>query len=95
MDTIYLKIDNTTDTNFEIALRCGQFLEMFYQKKENNNWSDALFFSYMYLKCPTFIDTIKSNDSFQSLIKVDLFETTGTFRLVLNNSVSSNSFEIK
>ncbi len=94
LDTIFFQIDNKTDTTFTIAMICNQHLEMFYQKKENGHWSDNLFFSYMFLKCPTFIDSIESGNRFNSSMTLELFESTGIFRLILDDSVFSNSFEI-
>lgn len=95
VDTIYFQVDNRTDTSYTIALRCGRHLEMAFQKKENGIWSDDLLFSYMYLKCPTFIDSIKSGASFKSSLTPELFESAGTFRLILNNTVISNTFQIR
>ncbi len=49
-DSIEVFIDNNMDSNFEIGLRCGEYLEMYYQKKDNNSWSNYLWFSWMSFK---------------------------------------------
>jgi hypothetical protein len=96
-DSITVIIENNTCCNFEIALRCGEYLEMYYQKRENNAWSDNIWFTWMTLKCLTFLDTIKSDNNFQFVIPADEIKISGTYRLILanNTSVISNSFEIK
>jgi hypothetical protein len=57
-DSIKVFIENHTQSNFYISLRCGGYLEMYYQKKEDSTWSKNLWFSWMSLKCVTVIDTI-------------------------------------
>ena len=56
-DTINLSLKNGPSFDLIVYLKCGRFLEMFYQKKVNQDWSDTLWFSYMSLKCLTFSDT--------------------------------------
>ena len=77
---------------------------MSYQKKENSHWSDNLLFGYMSLHCPTVLDTIQANSTFTHSIPAEIFESTGTFRLLVdfhipdknsNEKVLSNSFKIE
>jgi len=96
-DSIKVLIENKTYSNFEITLRCGSFLEMYYQKKENDSWSNYLWFSWMSLKCVSDIETIKGHNNFQFMIPSNEINASGTYRLVLANdtSIVSNSFEVK
>jgi len=96
-DSIKVLIENKTYFNFEIALRCGSYLEMYYQKKENDSWSNYLWFSWMSLKCITVIDTIKGHNNFEFIIPSNEINESGTYRLVLANdtSIVSKSFEVK
>ena len=104
LDTIYLSLDNKKDLGIIIALRCGVYLEMSYQRKENGHWSEDLWFWYMWLRCPTMLDTVEANSTFNHSLPADIFESTGTFRLLLGCSsttndsgevVISNSFDIE
>lgn len=104
VDSINLNIENKSAFDMVIGLRCGVYLEMYYQKEENNVWSDNLFFGYMSLHCPTFLDTIPTNNTFAHSIQSEIFESTGTFRFLVpyylprkdtNMVAVSNSFEIK
>ena len=97
-DSIPIFIENHTQSNFQVGLRCGKYLEMYYQKKEDSTWSKDLWFSWMSLKCLTVIDdTIKNNSIYKFTIPSDEITTNGTYRLILANdtSIVSNSFEIK
>ena len=96
-ESIPVFIENYTRSNFEILLRCGGYLEMYYQKKEDSTWSKNLWFSWMSLKCVTVIDTIRNNSVYKFTIPSDEINTYGTYRLILANdtSIVSNSFEIK
>ncbi|MGA8265553.1 MAG: hypothetical protein WB779_14010 [Ignavibacteriaceae bacterium] len=96
-DSIKVFIENHTQSNFYISLRCGGYLEMYYQKKEDSTWSKNLWFSWMSLKCVTVIDTIRNNSVYKFTIPSDEINTYGTYRLILANdtSIVSNSFEIK
>jgi hypothetical protein len=103
-DTIKAEIDNRSSSDILIFLRCNFFLEMYYQKKGYVVWSENLFFSYMSLRCPTHIDTLKSHNTFKYSISSKEFESTGEFRLLLDYSdskanesfsVYSNTFAIK
>lgn len=104
LDTINLSLENKSDFNTIIGLRCGSFLEMFYQRKKNNHWSDNLLLPWMFLRCPTFLETVHSNSTFAHSIPAEVFGSTGSFRLLVNYYVPnkdtsgvliSNSFEIK
>ncbi len=39
-DTIRLSLSNNSRSDITVGLRCGWYLEMFYQKRENEGWSD-------------------------------------------------------
>jgi hypothetical protein len=96
-DSIKVFIQNNTFSDFEIGLRCGKYLEMYYQKKENNTWSNNFWFSWMSLECVTHIDTINKFNVFEFTIPPNEIDVSGTYRLILaiDNSVVSNSFEVK
>ena len=103
-DTIDIILKNESYSKILIGLRCGGYLEMFYQKKEENIWSDNLSFWYMSLRCLTVVDTLESNNIFNYSLESAIFDSTGTYRLVLKYYRSSenierieysNSFEIK
>ena len=95
-DSIKVFIKNNTLSDFKIALRCG-YLEMYYQKKENNTWSNNLWFSWMSLACFTTINTIKKYNAFEFTIPSDEIDVSGTYRLILANDtlIVSNSFEVR
>lgn len=95
-DSIIVLIENKTNSDFKIALRCGSFLEMYYQKKNNDSWSKNLEFSWMTLKCASINKTIKEKEYYQFTIPQNEIDSSGTFRLILSNdfSIKSNSFEI-
>jgi len=96
-DSIKVFIKNNTLSDFKIALRCGGYLEMYYQKKENNTWSNNLWFSWMSLTCFTTINTIKKYNAFEFTIPSDEIDVSGTYRLILANDtlIVSNSFEVR
>ena len=96
-DSIKVLIENKTHSDFDIFLRCGGYLEMYYQKKENDSWSNYLWFSWMSLKCVSVLETIKGYNNFQFIIPSDEINESGTYRLVLANdtTIVSNSFEVK
>ena len=96
-DSIAVFIENDMNSNYEIALRCGSYLEIYYQKKDNGSWSNYLWFSWMSLKCVSVPDTIKGHNNFQFIIPSNEINENGTYRLVLanDNSIISNSFEVK
>ena len=96
-DSIKVFIENDMNSDFEIFLRCGSYLEMYYQKKDNDSWSKNLWFSWMSLKCISVLEKIKRHDTFEFIIPSKEIGTNGTYRLILANdtSIVSNSFEIK
>ncbi len=104
MDTINLNLKNNSNFDAAVGLRCGSFLEMFYQKKQDGDWSDNLWFWYMPLLCPTHLDTIERNTTFEYSIPTEIIDSTGTFRLLVdvhilkrdtNVTVFSNTFKIE
>ncbi len=98
LDSINIVLENKSNSDFLIGLRCGEYLEMFYQKKEDNVWTENIWFWYMSLKCPTLIDTIQPTSVFNYSIKPGIFDSTGTYRLVIEGTKIikfSNSFEIR
>ncbi len=96
-DSIKVIVENRTNSDYKIALRCGYYLEMYYQKRENNIWSKNLWFSWMASKCYSVLYTIKEDNSFQFIIPFEEIGIRGTYRLILatDTLMISNSFEIK
>jgi hypothetical protein len=96
-DSITVYIENNTNSPFKIFLRCGSYLEMYYQKKENNSWSKNLWFPWMRLYCPSLLDTIKEHNNYKFIFLSDLIDSSGTYRLILSidTLIVSNSFDIK
>ena len=103
-DTINLSIFNKTDSDIVIALRCGFYLEMSYQKSVNGRWSENKELSYMILKCPTHMYTIKPHEKYACSVPSSLFNSTGSFRLLVsfivstentNQTITSVPFEIR
>ena len=97
-------INNKSNFDIVLFLKCGAFLEMSYQKKENNVWSDNSWFWYTSARCLTLPDTLKVDGTFNYSIASEMFESTGEFRLLLDYydpiedkvvNVYSNAFEIK
>jgi hypothetical protein len=97
IDSIQVFIENHTQSNLNIGLRCGKYLEMYYQKKEDSTWSKYLWFSWMSMRCVTIIDTIGNNSIYKFSIPSNEINSYGTYRLILANdtAIVSNSFEIK
>jgi len=97
IDSIQVFLENNTRNNFEIFLRCGRYLEMYYQKKEDSTWSKNLWFSWMSLKCNTAIYIIEEYKSYKFVIPSDQINAKGTYRLILTNDtlIVSNSFVIQ
>lgn len=104
LDNINIVINNKSNSDIVLFLKCGVFLEMSYQKKENNVWSDNLWFWYTSARCLTLSDTLKVDGTFNYSIPSEIFESTGEFRLLLDYydpiedkvvNVVSNTFEIK
>jgi len=94
-DSIRISLENKSDSAFIIGLRCGEYLEMFYQRREKGVWSGDINFWYMTLRCPTIVDSIQSQSIFHYSIEPELFDSSGTYRLLIGNAIVSNSFEIK
>ena len=103
-DTIRLFLNNSSRSDINVGMRCGFYLEMFYQKRDNHNWGDTLWFPYMSLRCLTLLDTVVANTILPHSIPAEIFHSTGTFRLTVDvyvpktgtsQSILSNSFEIR
>lgn len=103
-DTINLTLQNDSNDYITIGLRCGRYLEMSYQKKENSRWSDKLSFEYMSLRCPTMLDTVQEKGAFTELLPASRFDSEGTFRLMVkiykppadsSETLISNPFRIE
>jgi hypothetical protein len=91
-DSITVKLSNHSDSTFVIGLVCGQLLDVFYQFNEDGTWSDYINL-YMY-GCPTFFDSLKSDEVLQQAIPATALHSSGTFRLLVNEKIISNSFVI-
>ncbi len=81
-DSLYLHLENHSNNDITIVLRCGIYLKMYYQKKLDGGWSEKLCFWYMSLRCPTIPDTVQSQTTFHHTLPADYFESGGTFRLL-------------
>lgn len=101
-DTINISLENHSDNIIELGLRCNAFLEMEYQKYENDVWSDAI--SYLFILCPTFPDTLKIGDTYSEKLETDIFNSKDTYRFLLNiyipemdstKYIYSNSFKLE
>ncbi len=104
IDTVKVELRNKTTNDIVIGLRCGIYLEMFYQKRVDGVWTENLFFTYMTLKCASIPDTIEPNSFCRYIMSPADFDSSGLYRLVLNYNygrknpagvIYSNSFEIK
>jgi len=107
-ETIEAKLTNNSNVNIIFETRSGCMI-MYYQKKENNDWSDILYFYFSSLRGPSIADTLKPNSSFTQSMPPNIFDSTGTFRLVVDlikiegftpeknddKIVFSNSFKIE
>jgi hypothetical protein len=101
-DTIRLLLENGSAHEISVGLRCSNYLEMSYNKKEIQNWSEDLFLRYMYLRCPTLLNTINAGRIFTNSLPAEMFNSTGTFILQVDISllpdsslrVVSNPFQI-
>lgn len=81
LDTLNINLNNNSRTNILIGLRCGASLELYCQKKENNDWIDIDCIGYMSLRCLTTLDTIESNNTFFQILRAEDFGSNNTFRL--------------
>ena len=93
-DTITTRIENDSTNAYFFGLRCGEYLEMFYQKKLNGEWSENQWFWFMSLYCPTTIDSIISGETYEYDLPAEWFEDIGTFRLNVGE-LYSNQFKIE
>lgn len=83
-ENVAFNIKNYSGFPLILGFRCGfPHLEMYYQRKENNQWSDTLWFDYMSLRCPTVSDTLAANLPFSSAIPASEFGGVGTYRLLV------------
>ena len=104
-DSIHLTLVNKVGSDIEVGYRCTyRNLEMYYQRKENDGWSDNQWFDYMALKCMTIPKTLKSNTKLKHSISSQIFKSAGIFRLLLPCFITkrdstivviSNSFAIE
>ncbi len=91
-DTIAVSIKNNTKDNYNFLLRCGGYLEMFFQKYENGKWSENKWFWFMSLRCPSVVDTLLPSNTFKYKLPVEWFKDTGEFRLQINDIYSNNFY---
>jgi hypothetical protein len=82
-DTISLSLRNNSADDITTGLKCGLYLEMFYQEKGIQNWSDNLWLPYMSLRCPTDVNTVRARTTFTHAVPAEMFHSTGTFRLIV------------
>ena len=98
-DTIETKLINNSNFNIIFETRTGCLI-MYYQKKEKYGWSDILYFYFSSLRGPSILDTLKPNTSFTQPMHANIFNATGTFRLVIDpieieGSTSTKNKQIK
>lgn len=107
-DTIKVTLRNNSDENIVFETRSGCMI-MYYQKYQNDSWSDILYFYCSSLRGPSIADTLRPNASFIQTMPPNIFDSTGTFRLVVKlilpnrmaakpdnePKIFSNSFTIK
>ncbi len=104
-DSIRLTLENNSGYDLTVGYRCSEKnLEMAYQKKENDKWSENRWFSYMNLKCMTIQSKVKNNTVLRHSFSAAEFGDTGTFRLLVfcyleekdtTLTVMSNSFKVE
>jgi hypothetical protein len=102
-DTLKLLLANNSLSDINVGLRCGIYLEMFYQRSDNHSWGDTLWFPYMSFRCLTQLDTVGTKTTFLHSVPAQIFYATGTFRLVVRVyspktgtvlEIASNPFEV-
>ncbi|NQT63574.1 MAG: hypothetical protein HQ556_11495 [Candidatus Marinimicrobia bacterium] len=93
-DTISVRIDNDSEDIFNFGLRCGGYLEMFYQQKVDGDWSEDQWFFYMSYLCPTLVDSVQTGEYFEYNLPAEWFEDVGTFRLRIGD-LYSKQFQIE
>ena len=82
-DTIRLTLTNGSEDAFVVGLRCGRFLEMSFQRMEDDRWSEDQWFDYMALRCMTVMDTVQAGHAFSFDLPAAKFGPVGTFRLAV------------
>jgi hypothetical protein len=84
-DSIRIFLNNNSEHVLMLGYRCSRKnLEMFYQQKENNKWSENKWFSYMNMKCMTIPSKVKKYSVLKHTFPSAEFNGTGTFRLLLS-----------
>lgn len=86
-DTIEVTLTNNSNVNLVFETRTGRLI-MYYQKKEDNGWTDISYFYFSSLRGPSVMNTLKPNSSFTQSMPPNIFNSTGTFRLVIYLSES-------
>ncbi len=103
-DTIFLSLENRSMLTVVVGKRCSQWLEMNYQQNIDGKWSDDKIFQYMYLRCPTFQDSITTQNKGTFYLACDFFDSKGEFRLEVpcyvpeldsSITVTSNTFNVE
>jgi hypothetical protein len=103
-DTIFLSLENRSGFEVNVGMRCNSWLEMSYQEIVDGKWSKNKYFQYMYLRCPTFVDTIQTKSTVLFKLPCNFFESENTFQLLVpchvsgkdtNISTISNRFKIE
>jgi len=93
-DTVQVKIINESPDTYSFGLRCGEYLEMFYQQKIDVEWSEDKWLFYMSYLCPTLIDSIQTGEDFTYNLPAEWFEEVGTFQISIGE-LYSNKFRIE
>lgn len=91
-DTLTVVLKNNSTDVLNIELRCADYLEMYFQKRENGQWSENRWFWYMSLRCPTFSDSILPWQSYSYKLPAEWFHDSGVFRLVMEPYYSNAFF---
>ena len=92
-DTLTVVVSNDSSEVFIYALRGGLYLEMFYQKEENGEWSENQWLWYMSTMMPTVLDSIQPGEIYAFDLPADWLEDIGTFRFVMDEKYT-NRFKI-
>jgi len=93
-DTIIVRIVNNMDDVYRFGLRCGSYLEMYYQVEVDGNWSENQWFDYMSLRCGTVIDSVLFGEVYEFKLPSSWLHSVGTFRLSMNE-LYSNGFVVE
>ena len=104
-DSVIILLKNNSEYVLELGFRCSyKNLEMYYQQKENDKWSENKWFGYMNLKCMTIQSKVNGHSVLRHSFLSAEFKTSGTFRLLVpvylsekdsSIVVTSNSFVIE